>query len=142
MKLPFVMVAANAFPLQEHIMKPYPGNHESRSEKRIFNYRLNRARIIVENAFGIISSVSKVLRKTMLHQPEQARKNKISRDMFSPRGSFDRDNNGIVTQGTRRIEDLTEPLTSYLPLRNVPRRSAIDNEQVRTKFAEYFATIR
>ncbi|KAF7272115.1 hypothetical protein GWI33_015079 [Rhynchophorus ferrugineus] len=155
MKIPFVFVADNAFPLQKHIMKPYLGNHGSGSVKRIFNYRLSRARGIAENAFGIISSVFRVLRKPMLLQPERAstvimtclylhnflRKNKISRDIYTPQGSFDRDNDGIVTRGTWRIEDLTTPLKSYLPLRDVPRTNSLANEEVRTEFAEYFATI-
>lgn len=46
-KQPFVIVADEAFPLEEHIMKPYSGNHLRDSPKRIFNYRLSRARRIL-----------------------------------------------------------------------------------------------
>lgn len=38
-----VIVAVNAFPLQENLSVPYSGNHESGSFQRIFHYRLSRA---------------------------------------------------------------------------------------------------
>lgn len=63
--LPYVFVADSAFVLTENIMKPYPGT-EKGSKKRVFNYRLSRARRIVENVFGIMSAVFRVFRKPML----------------------------------------------------------------------------
>jgi hypothetical protein len=62
-KLPYFFVAVSAFALGENIMRSYPGNHPTGSPKRIFNYRLNRARRVVKNAFGIVSAVFRVLRK-------------------------------------------------------------------------------
>jgi len=41
-------------------MKPFPGNHLQGSPQRVFNYRLSRARRVVENAFGIMASVLRV----------------------------------------------------------------------------------
>lgn len=55
--VPFVFVADDAFPLQNHIMTPYSGNNKAGSTRRIVNYRLSRARRVVENAFGILSVV-------------------------------------------------------------------------------------
>lgn len=52
-------------------MKSYPGSHEKGSFKRIFNYRLSRARWIVEHVFGILSAVFRVLRKPLLIEPEK-----------------------------------------------------------------------
>jgi len=65
---PFVIVADDAFPLKSYIMKPYPRNHLSR-EKRIFNYRLSRARRISENAFGILSNCFRVFMTPICLEP-------------------------------------------------------------------------
>lgn len=51
----YVFIGDEAFPLMEHLMKPYPQRGITHDEK-IFNYRLSRARRIVENAFGILAS--------------------------------------------------------------------------------------
>ena len=72
-KVPYVVVADDAFPLQEHIMKPY-SNRNLTYEHRIFNYRLSRARRIVENAFGILSSRFRIFSSPILLQPKNAEK--------------------------------------------------------------------
>lgn len=54
--LPYVFVADDAFPLRPDMLKPYRQADLTSDEKKIFNYRLSRARRIVENAFGILAS--------------------------------------------------------------------------------------
>lgn len=54
-KLPNFIVSDEAFPLKPYLMRPYPGKDLSHEEK-VYNYRLSRARRVVENTFGIMCS--------------------------------------------------------------------------------------
>lgn len=70
--LSYFILDDSAFLLLENVMK-HPGQtHAKGSMERIFNYRLSRARRIVENGFGIMASVFRVLRKPMLIEPDKA----------------------------------------------------------------------
>ena len=64
-ELPYAFVADEAFPLREQIMRPYAGRRMSTEpeKKRIFNYRLSRARRVVENTFGILVSKFRIFRQ-------------------------------------------------------------------------------
>lgn len=70
--VPFFIVADDAFALKPNLMKPYGGRGRDK-EERIFNYRLSRARRVVENAFGILASRFQVLMTTMGHDPATVR---------------------------------------------------------------------
>lgn len=147
-KIPYIFLVDSTFSMTENTMKPYAGIHPKESKQRIFNYRLSRARRVVENAFGILASVFKVFRKSMLLQPEKAQTiamaaiylhNFLRRDSFksfyTPPGTMDTENNvtGELTPDTWR--DDVEHMTSFLP---IPRRSAEHLKENREELADYF----
>lgn len=70
--MPFVILADAAFSLSTYILKPYPLRNMTK-EQRIFNYRLSRARRVVENAFGILANRFRVLLNTIPLRPEKAK---------------------------------------------------------------------
>lgn len=150
--VPYVFLADDAFALHENIMKPYAGVHAKGSMQRVFNYRLSRARRIVENAFGIVSAVFRVLRKPMLLEAEKAsivvsstihlhnflRKSKTSRQLYTPPRTFDIEENGTIISGQWRQEQTGA--TSFLNLRKVARKSSMNAQEIRQEIAEYFMT--
>lgn len=60
LEFPYFFVADEAFPLQKYLMRPYP-KRGLNNKRRIFNYRLSRARKTVECAFGMASQKFQVL---------------------------------------------------------------------------------
>ena len=99
---PFVIVAEDAFPLREYIMKPY-SQHSLTAEKRVFNYRLSRARRTVENALDILANRFRLFMTPMNLSPEKAevvtlaccvlhnflRTKVASQQLYMPPGSID-----------------------------------------------------
>lgn len=149
--VPFFILGDKAFALNEYTLKPFEGTPERGSIERIFNYRLSRARRVVENAFGILSSVYRVLRKPLLLEPEKAtkvvlatislynylRRNQNSRTLFTPPGSFDTVVNGELVPGRWRNDS---NMTSLLPIQAIPRRGQGDVKQIRLHLARHFMT--
>lgn len=66
--LPFVFLADEAFGLGPHLMRPFP-QRTLTPERRVFNFRLARARRVVENAFGILASRFRLF-QTAIHLAE------------------------------------------------------------------------
>lgn len=62
-ELDYFVAGDGIFPLRKDLLKPYPGQN-LRLREAIFNYRLSRARRVVENAFGIL-----VARWRIFHKP-------------------------------------------------------------------------
>ena len=62
--VPYFFIGDDAFALRTWMMKPF-GHRNMAIDERIFNYRLSRARRIVENAFGILAHRWRCLLSTM-----------------------------------------------------------------------------
>ena len=71
--IPYSVIGDDAFPLRPWLMKPYPSRGLT-TEQRIFNYRLFRARRVVENAFGILAHRFRCLLTTMQQHPSRIEK--------------------------------------------------------------------
>lgn len=112
--VPYVFVVDDAFPLKYNIMKSYSGLQQKGSRERAYNYRLSRARRVVENVFGLLSAIFRVLWRPILLEPDKAerlvmacvylhnflRRNKISKHFYTPNGTFDSEINGEIREGT------------------------------------------
>ena len=150
--VPYVLVGDSAFALSENMMRPYPGIHEKGSLKRIFNYRLSRARRIVENVFGIMSVVFRVFRKPIPLRPVNAelvvmacvylhnflRRNNSSSARYTLNTTFDSEDAAHnVVEGSWRRE-LTNNNMRDLSVqgRPPPQPAAV----IRNHFAEYFSS--
>lgn len=60
--LPYVLVGDEAFQLTDYLLRLYPGRGGLNMERTILNYRLGRARRTIENAFGILVSLWRLLK--------------------------------------------------------------------------------
>ncbi|XP_031329354.1 protein ALP1-like isoform X1 [Photinus pyralis] len=70
--LPLVIVGDEAFPLKNYLLRPYSRQNIAGNEaNKIFNYRLSRARRVVENAFGILSARWRIFLRYMEVQPDK-----------------------------------------------------------------------
>ncbi|CAK1582633.1 unnamed protein product [Parnassius mnemosyne] len=134
--VPYVFVADGAFALSKRIMKPFPGTPPVGSQNRKFNSRLSRARVVIECAFGIMTSVFGVLKTNILLQPEKAsiitltcvvlhnflKKSQHSYRMYMPEGNID---NVLEEQQLRSLDQ-------------VPIRTTENAREIRNEYASYF----
>ena len=67
--MPYIFIGDDAFSLRTWLMKPFSARGLP-DEERTFNYRLSRARRVVENAFGVIANRFGCLLTTKSQNPE------------------------------------------------------------------------
>ncbi|KAK0139803.1 Protein ALP1-like [Merluccius polli] len=134
--LPHVFVGDEAFPLMTNLLRPFPGrNHPP--EKRVFNYRLSRARLVVECAFGILASRWRMYRRVIATSPPVAEvcvKATCVLHNFLRRKKLQR--------CRRRVEPDIEPSTAPEALRHASRMGANNANratiQMREAYCAYF----
>jgi hypothetical protein len=140
------IVGDDAFPLSTRVMKPFPFCNLAK-EKRIFNYRLSRARRVVENAFGILAHRWRVFLTTIKLSPEKVtgiifaacclhnlmvEKNKASYASAADQEDADH----VLVQGTWRND---QALNSMQPttLHNATRNAKTQRELLTKYFNEH-----
>lgn len=140
-KVPYVIVADDAFPLTPNIMKPFSGRNLSEKQV-IFNYRLSRARRIVENAFGILANRFRIYKSEILASPLKERTFVLTTCVLH---NFLRNKIVAAHNGNFRNDPDFRPSnssTSCIRPLNVVRRpqGTFQAKQVRDWFCNYFNT--
>ncbi|XP_077277014.1 uncharacterized protein LOC143905464 isoform X2 [Temnothorax americanus] len=104
---PYVIIGDEGFALSTNVLIPYPKEQcTGKKERRIYNYRLSRARRCSENAFGVMVSRFNILRSPMRYDPDDVRdivlaicclhnmlrSHSVGRIMYTPPGYIDMEN--------------------------------------------------
>ncbi|XP_064090654.1 uncharacterized protein LOC135204347 [Macrobrachium nipponense] len=131
---PSVILADDAFPLTTSLMKPYPGRGLTH-EKRMFNYRLSRARRTSENAFGILSAKFRIFKQPINTSPENI--NSIILAACSLH-NFLRTRSPNTYAPAEMLEPEDHCNGGMIGLLPIPRRPQNDAAVVRDTFMAYF----
>ncbi|XP_068117002.1 uncharacterized protein [Hyperolius riggenbachi] len=123
---PYVFVGDEAFALSHHVMRPY-GMRGLGRQQRVFNYRLTRARRMVECTFGIMSN-----KWRMFHSPLQ----------LSPANATAVVKAACILHNFVRQEqgyNLQHADMDYLPqIRRYATRGRVQAQRNRDRLAQYF----
>lgn len=146
-----VFVADDAFPLRTNILKPYSRIGMLTRKQKIFNYRLSRARRIVENAFGILVARFRIFERPIpvsLNKTDAIIRTacalhnwlKTTSATYITAGMVDVENidDGTITPGSWRSNPENKGLVSItqtIASNNYTRKAA----EIRDKFCDYFS---
>ena len=125
----FVVVGDEAFALSEHVLRPYPNRNLS-VQQRLYNYRLARARRMVQCAFGILANKWSIFHRPLDVMPEFCDSIvKACRILHD----FVRRNDGFHLEGT-----LNE--SNFEIIQATGTRGNVKGKHVRDYFAKYFTS--
>ena len=152
-KLPVVFVGDDAFGLKPNMMKPYPF-HNLTIPQKVFNYRLSRARRVIENAFGIAAARFRILHRPIIAKVSTVKsvtkaitalhnfliyKSQVSdhENQYCPPNYVDTDRVDGILPGQWRVEE-----NQIMGLRDINRLGSNNYSKnaklVRDEFREYF----
>lgn len=141
-----VIISDDAFPLRTNLLKPF--NRASLTiRQRIYNYRLSRARRVVENAFGVLASRFRVFSKPIAVKPSTvdfivktccSLHNWLRQTSthYFPLGTVDMEdeNMGEIRPGSWRSEQVALRSVTRTGANNYTREAVA----VREQYADYF----
>lgn len=128
--IPYFLVGDEAFGLHENLMRPYSGKQLT-IPKRVFNYRLCRARRYVECAFGILSNKWRIFHRP-LNLSEEFTVKVIKACCVLH--NFVRERDGYLFEDTLMITGLEDqPNIAVTQIRNGPKIN-----EIRGALADYF----
>lgn len=143
--LPYVFIADEAFALRPDFLKPYSRDKLNKAT-RIFNYRLSRARRVVENAFGILAARFRIFHTAINLKIENTEAvvmaclvlhNFLRREsqMYTTADSLDREN---IEDGSLRLGERCD--LQHMHNLQLGKRGAISEQAkaVRENFKCYF----
>jgi len=133
-KSPMVIIGDEAFSLKTYLMKPFP-RRQSRNDRKkdTYNYRLCRARRVVENAFGILAKKWRVFERPMEMQETTVKKVIMATCILH---NYLRVQNCNIYDNELEADE--EPFLLRNNIANNPRRCTIEAFRVRECFVEYF----
>ncbi|CAN7998384.1 unnamed protein product [Ixodes hexagonus] len=158
-----VLVGDEAFPLMENLMRPYPGTSLTLCEK-VYNYRLSRARRVVENAFGTLAAWWRIFRQiiqaelstvdnlvcaaVLLHNflrtCDEEEEGGHARFLYVPPAYVDHEDDSHNVQEGQWRRDLARGKKSHSTFTSVERVGSNNHtktvRKVRDTFAAYFCT--
>lgn len=141
-QIPFVIVADDAFPLQEHIMKPFPSRGLS-PEQRVHNYRLSRARRVSENCFGILANRFRIFLTTINLSPDKVQL--ITQAACALHNFLSVHNDSVYLQSDARERDRNVQPGDMPALRGLVaqagNRTARTPIAIRQEFCDYFSGV-
>lgn len=128
--LPYYFVGDEAFALHKHLLRPFGGSQLS-VKKRIFNYRLSRARRYVECNFRILSNKWRIFHRPINLEPEFA---VIITKACCILHNFVRDRDGYQVENTEVVIGFNEVQGEQ------ETRGGISANNVRSVLSDYFLT--
>lgn len=134
--MPFVFVGDEAFSLSESVLRPYAKKNLT-CLKRIFNYRLCRARRMVECTFGILANKWRIFHRPLDTNPE------FSDSIIKAccvLHNFVRCNDGKRMEQNVDIEESISGSNPFLSIAPTNQRSPQLAQDIRNYFAEYFTS--
>lgn len=137
---PYTFIADEAFPLRTYIMRPYPKRLLNNENKNYFNYRLSRARMTIECAFGIAATKFRILQKSIETKVENA-DHIVKAICVLHNVIMDLEKNMVTTNFTdseisNQMNNLPRDLTGCV--RN--NRTSRAAENIRSNFSIFFST--